>query len=311
MAILSGTGDSYTLSNNDKDTGVGRHNREDLSDFITNISPTETPVLSGMGTVSATAVTHEWLHHSLASVSASNVVVEGNEATFSAPSLIDRLTNICQINEKTVAVTGTQDRVKKAGMGRELAYRVILHTKEIKRDLETAILQNTTATTGSTTVARQFKGIAGWITTNTAATITTAPAADDINSMLQTNWTAGGNPDVLVMNGAMKRKVSAISGLTSSTYTLDWNMDAASKKFSSSIGIWDGDFGMQRTVADRFDTTQTVKALEMDLWKMASLRDLSVTPLAVTGDNTKRLLNCEMTLECRAEEGNSIRTITG
>ena len=63
MAILTGTADVYSMSGA---SGVGRHNREDLSDMITNISPTETPFLSSIGSSKATNVYHEWLTHSLA-----------------------------------------------------------------------------------------------------------------------------------------------------------------------------------------------------------------------------------------------------
>ena len=62
------------------------------------------------------------------------MVVEGNEATLITPTTLTRITNVTQINQKSVAVSGTQDAVDKAGMAKELAYRVILHTKEIKRD---------------------------------------------------------------------------------------------------------------------------------------------------------------------------------
>lgn len=306
MALLTGSGDSYTLSGG---VGKGRHFREDLADFITNISPTETPMLSGIGKVKAKGVTHEWLTHSLAAAAADNVVVEGNDiSSFSTPTTLTRVTNVCQINQKNVAISGTVDAVDKAGMGRELAYRVMLHTKEIKRDIETAILQNTQSVTGSTTVARRANGVAGFVTTNTT-TITTALTASDINAILQDCWDEGGDPNVLIGNGLTKRLVSGLAGSTSTSY--QWNMEADQKKFATSVDIWDGDFGVQRIIPDRFDATDTVKAIQMDLWKWAELRPLKVEPLAKTGDADKRLLTCEATLECRAENANGILTHAG
>lgn len=307
MALLTNAGESYTLSGNlGSRAGIGRQNREDLADFITNISPTECPFTSGIGRTEATAVTHEWLTHSLAAAAAGNVVVEGNEATLLTPTTLTRVTNVCQINQKAVAVSGTQDRVRKAGMAKELAYRVVLHTKEIKRDIEVAALQNTAAVTGDTTTARQMKGVVGFITTNTAATITTSVSSDDINSMLQECWDEGGNPDTLMVNGTKKRQVSAIAGVTTSNY--EWNMEASAKKFQTAVDVWDGDFGVQRIIANRFDNTLTVKALEMSTWKLAVLRPLAIEELAKTGDTTKRMLTSELTLECRAENANGIRT---
>ncbi len=42
--------------------------REDLSDVIYNISPTDTPIMSSIGKTKATGVYHEWQTDSLAAV---------------------------------------------------------------------------------------------------------------------------------------------------------------------------------------------------------------------------------------------------
>ena len=306
MALLTGAGESYTLSGA---AGVGLHNREDLSDFITNISPTETPFFSGIGRTKATAVVHEWLTHTLASAAATNVVVEGNEASLITPTTLTRVTNSCQINQKAVAVSGTQDAVNKAGMTKELAYRVVLHGKEIKRDLETALLQNTVAVTGSTTVARRCNGVTGFVTTNTT-TITTALTIADVNGILEDCWDEGGDPDILMGNGNTKRLLSALAHSVTGT-NISWDVSSASKQLVSAIDIWYGDFGVQKIVPNRFDATLTVKALQMDYWKLAELRPMSITQLAKTGDTEKRMLNSECTLECRAENANGILTHAG
>jgi Family of unknown function (DUF5309) len=298
MALLSGAGQSYYLGGA---TSVGRHNREDLQDFITNISPTETPFLSGIGQVDCKAVLHEFLTHSLAAASAANVVVEGNESAYSSPTQLTRNSNWTQINEKTVAVSGTQDAVNKAGMGRELAYRVLLHTKEIKRDMEAAALQNTAgdSTAGDATTARRIKGFEEWVTTNTS-TVTTAPTQAAINAELQNVWSAGGNPDTLVVNGTNKSSISSLTtGVTK-------NLDANDRRLVTAVDVYESDFSIQRVVPDRFDNTQTIKMVESDLWKMAVLRPLRIKPLGDSGDTTKRLLNIEWTLECRQEAGNGM-----
>jgi hypothetical protein len=307
MALLSGGGNAYTLS---AASGVGLHNREDLQDFITNIAPTETPFLSGIGQVDAKAVVHEWLHHTLRAASnttvatTGSVVVEGNEAALTTPTVLTRVVNQTQINSISVGISGTQDKVNKAGMGRELAYRVLLHTKEIKRDMEYAALQNTAGLTGATNVARTITGIAGFVTTNTTTTSATVTQAF-LNSELQDVWTAGGNPDTLICGGAMKRKISALtSGVTK-------NLDANDRRLTTAVDVYESDFSIQRVIPDRFDTTTSVKIIESDLWKMAVLRPMQITPLGKSGDSDKRLLVCEWTLESRQEAGNAILTATG
>ena len=57
-------------------------NREDLSDMIYDISPTQTPFISGISREAADATNHEWQTDSLATaVSDDNAVIEGDDAT--------------------------------------------------------------------------------------------------------------------------------------------------------------------------------------------------------------------------------------
>lgn len=304
MAILSGSGDSYTLSSS---VGRGRHLREDLMDMITNVSPTETPFLSALKTSKATGVYHEWLTHTLAAAAANNVAVEGNVVTFATPSVLTRNFNVTQINQKTVAVTGTQEVVMKAGMKSEMAYRVVNAVKELKKDLEVAMFQNTTATTGSTSAARQLQGVAGLASASVSAATVTAPL---INSMLQTLWGYGTEPEVMYVNGAFKAKLSSFAINTGSNYM--WNAEADQKKYGAVVSVWDGDFGVQRIVAARQMGTQSIACLEMQHWRHAVLRPLKTVDLAIDGDNVKKMVLMESTLEGLATTaGGGYYTFTG
>lgn len=292
MAIQSGTAEVYTMSGA---SGVGLHNREDLMDMITNISPTETPFLSNIGSSKATNVYHEWLTHTLADADTTAVAVEGNVATFATPTTLTRVVNICQINEKTISVSGTQEVVNKAGMKTEMAYRATLAIKELKRDLEKAMFQNTQYITGAIGTARQLNGLAGLVT---ASSVTTAVSAADVNSMLQTLWENGCDPEVMYVNGAKKAELSALAQNTATSYA--WNMESDKKKFATAVDIWAGDFGVQRIVPAHQMGTQSVAACELQHFKHAALRPLKSQDLAKDGDNVKKLINMESTLEARA-----------
>lgn len=292
MAILSGTADVYTMSGA---SGVGLHNREDLADMITNISPTETPFLSNIGKAKATNVYHEWLSHTLADADSTAVVVEGNVAAYATPTTLTRNVNICQINEKTVAVSGTQEAVNKAGMRSEMAYRITMAIKEIKRDLEKAMFQNTQSVTGATDTARALNGLDGLCTgVSTNATVTAAL----INTRLQTLWENGCDPEVMYVNGKRKQTISGLAQNTTTSYA--WNMEADKKRFSTAVDIWAGDFGVQRVVAAHQMGTQSNALCELQHFKHASLRPLRTMDLAKTGDNVNKLVNVESTLEARA-----------
>ena len=60
-------------------TAIGQ--REDLSNVIYDISPTDTPIMSSIGKSKATAVYHEWQTDSLAAATTNTAAVEGDDAT--------------------------------------------------------------------------------------------------------------------------------------------------------------------------------------------------------------------------------------
>ncbi len=111
-------------------------NREDLSDMIYRIDPTDTPFMSGAAKEKATAVLHEWQTQALAAA-ASNAQLEGDDPTTNAATVTVRLTARCQISYKVARVSGTQQAVDHAGRDNELAYQEMLKGLELKRDMET------------------------------------------------------------------------------------------------------------------------------------------------------------------------------
>ncbi len=74
--------------------------REDLSDVIYNISPTDTPFLSSAAKTQATAVLHEWQTDSLAAAVTNNAVIEGDEATADAVTATTRFTGAIRWSQK-------------------------------------------------------------------------------------------------------------------------------------------------------------------------------------------------------------------
>ena len=127
--------------------------REDLADIIYNISPTDTPFMSGVGKNKATNTLHQWQTDTLSAVAA-NAKVEG--ATISYPTLTSttKVGNYTQISTKACQVSATDDAVLAAGRSSELAYQVAKAAKELKRDMENALLSNVAAATGDATTAR-------------------------------------------------------------------------------------------------------------------------------------------------------------
>lgn len=288
-------------------------NREDLSDDIYRIDPTDTPFMSGVSKTKADAVNHEWQTQALASVDTANAVLEGDDATTDATTVTVRLGNIAQISDKVARVTGTQQAVEHAGRDDELAYQEMLKGMELKRDQESILVgTNQAKVTGDSTTARKTASILSWIKTNTskgtaggAADPTTADGAGTrtdgtqiaftetrLKTVLSAIWVSGGKPD-MIFTGAFNKQ--AFSTFTGRATVME---DAKSKKIVASVKYYESDFGDLTVVANRFQRTRDVLVLEMDKWELAFLngRKLVSVPLAVTGDSRRKQIISEYAL---------------
>lgn len=293
-------------------------NREDLADVIYNISPVDVPFMGSVGKSTATAVLHEWQSDALATA-ANNAVLEGDDITNSYTFLpvvpTVRLGNRCQISRKDVVVSGTQDAVDKAGRRKEMVYQMMKRARELRRDMELTLTQNQAPVVGNSSTARQLRPLCGWYGTNTnrgasGANGTGSAAATDgtqrpltesmVKSMLQSCWTAGGTPD-LIMSGPFNKTV--ISTFTGNNTRMQ---DVSDGTLTAAIDVYESDFGTHRVVANRFSRDRDLHVLSTDLWGIAYLRPITTIDLAKTGDNEKGQLIAEYTLEARNEAGSGI-----
>ncbi|MDE2441868.1 MAG: DUF5309 domain-containing protein [Betaproteobacteria bacterium] len=280
-------------------------NREDLSDAIYRISPTATPTLSRAAKTKATNTLHEWQVQELAAA-ASNKQAEGDDASAKSVTPTVRLTNRTQISTKTVIVSGSQQAMNSAGRKDELAYQLALASAEIKRDMETDLTQlDVTATS-----PRQSRGLRGWVvdnvnrnggtlasyTGNTGYTAGTQRAFTEaqIKDVLQQCYTAGGEPDMIMLPPAAKQTFSSFSG---NATRMDKSEDA---KLYAAVDFYVSDFGTIEAVPNRFMASRDVFLLQSDKLAIAYLRPFFTKELAPTGDAEKREIIVEYTLECRA-----------
>ncbi len=280
-------------------------NREDLLNIIVNITPTETPMLSGFGKGKAVATTHEWLQDSLASAAQGNVV-EGSDASAGTMTARTRVSNHTQINRKVWQVSDTMEVIDKAGVsGSEYSYQLSKALKEIARDVEYSIV-NGTGNAGDASTAREVKGVDAFIATNTSTAGSPRALTEAIyNDLLQDVYEAGGNPDVSYCAGFQKRK---ISGFTASQTR---NIEASNKRLIASIDVYESDFGLQKVVLDRHHVAGNVSCLEKSKWKIAMLRPVKAVELSKAGSSRKGMCEMEWTLEALHEASSgSIRNLS-
>ena len=306
MAIVTNTFQTFTA--------IG--NREDLSDIIYNISPTDTPLLSSIGKEKAEGTLHEWQTDALAAA-ATNAQVEGDEIAFTAVVPTSRINNRTQISRKSVIVSGTQDTVNTAGRNQELAYQISKNAKELKRDMELVLCNNQSAAVGGAAAARTSSGLASWIQTNISAIgANGAVGGVDTPGILRTNgaqrafteaqlkgvaastWNSGGDPSMIMLGSFNKQKLSGFTGGSTKMTQAD------DKKLVAAIDIYESDFGSMTVVPNRFSRSRDVFVLQPDMWAVAYLRDFQMIDLAKTGDAEKKAMLAEYTLVAKNEAAN-------
>jgi hypothetical protein len=293
-------------------------NREDLSDVIYSISPTDTPIMSSIGKTKATAVYHEWQTDSLAANTTANALVEGATASDITVSPTTRLGNYTQIVGKTVMVSGTLEAVDRAGRKSEKAYQLAKVSSEIKRDMETIITANQGQSAGNASTARTLGALLSYIKSNTSKNGSSVTGVDPVTvgvstrtdgttrtfteAMLKTViasvFTNGGTPSTLFVSPTQKQVVSGFTGLAAQRYQVPTSGQAT---ILAGADLYQSDFGVLSIVPDRFMRTRDALILDPEYAALAYLRPFQTNELARVGDAEKTQILAEFTLEVRNE----------
>jgi hypothetical protein len=300
-------------------------NREDLSDVIYNISPTDTPFMSSVGKTKATAVYHEWQTDALAAAVGNNAAVEGADATSLTVTPTARVGNRTQISTKTVQIAGTEEKINKAGRKSEKAYQLAKASSELKRDMEKTLLSNNVAAAGNSTTARTLGGLQAWLNTNavlgsggtagSGGTTARASGTDAafteamLKSAVKQAFVQGGNPTVLMVTPTQKQVVSGFAGIAAQRYEAPSN---APTTIVGAADVYLSDFGTLSVVPNRFmtgdsgDGGEVAFVLDPEYAAVAYLRPFQTNELAKTGDSEKTQLLVEYTLEVKNEKAHAI-----
>jgi hypothetical protein len=296
-------------------------NREELDNFVSMITPTDTPIYSMAGKEKAESKHPEWEYEDLDTPGA-NAQPEGNEFSFDAVTAPTRVGARTQIFTKTFIFSGTQQAVSNAGNVEKRAHELMKKGKALRKDMEFAIVTNTASTN---TDPRMLGGLPSWLATNvsrgsggsnggfsgadTVAETTgtqrawTKAQTDDI---LQSVYQNGGDVTTVIVSPYNKRVFA--------TFMSDANVAefkyAAGKGTNTIIGtadIYEGPMGTVKVQANRvMSTSATARRayfLDPSLVKWLSLRPIQEKPVAVTGDAEKGVLLGEGTLKIVNEKG--------
>ena len=293
--------------------------KEDVSDEIYNISPKTTPFMANAGKGDASQSLFEWQIDQLASPDGNNAQLEGDDLV-AVDSVVPttRIGNYCQISRKSAATSGTNEAAQKYGRGSELAYDMAKKAAELKRDVETIILQNQAAAAGADNVTpRKTGALLAFIKSNVDfgagganpvwTNIPTATRTDGtlrsfteviLKAVMLKCYNSGAEPDTLMLPPAVKQTFSGFTGVATKTIQ-QTAVEAAA--IIGAVDFYVSDFGTLAVVVNRFMRVRDGLFLDFNFIKVAYLRPFFTKPLAHTGDAEKRLLLGEYGLQISNE----------
>jgi hypothetical protein len=297
-------------------------NREDLTDMIYRISPTEVPFTSSAARSKATNTKHEWQTDKIDAAVATNQRAEGDAASNTTVTPTTRVLNYCEIGRYDFEISGTAQTVNQAGR-KEMAFQLVKYGLRLKRDMESALSGANGFVSGATGTARVSASLESWLSTNwttqcaspTSAastgyitgTGTTAPVdATTVVTVTEANvkaiiaqcWQQGGEPDTILVGKYNKVKVSGFSGILANNI---FQQAGGQAKIVAAADAYVSDFGTLKVIPSRFNRDRTLCILDMNYWAVAYLRPFQSTELAIRGDSSERMILAEYTLESRNE----------
>lgn len=314
MALISGTATRYTINQ-----GI----RESLHDAIYNISPEDTPFMSGAGRGPRAKQTfEEWQIDSLEAPDGNNAHLEGDEASFVTPADTVRVGNVCQISRKTLILSDTLEVVNKAGRRSELAYQLAKKGAALKIDQETIFLRAQGGDLGAEGTPRRLASLNAWVKTNTdhagdgadpvyTSGLPTAARTDGtprpvtetiVQNVIQQGWTNGAKFRTLLAGAFVKTQISKFEGIAQRNFDLS-NVSPRPTAIIAAADVYVSDFGVMRVIPSRFQRPRDLWFIDWEMVEVMYLRPHQTSVLAKTGDSHKRLMVVEYTLKVRNEAG--------
>lgn len=299
-------------------------NREELSNMVDMITPSDTPIYTLAGKEKASSKHPEWEYEDL-DTPGDNAQPEGNEYSFDSVAPPTRVGNYTQIFTKTFRFSGTQQAVDNAGNAEKRAHELMKKGKALRKDIEYSIIDNTASTN---TDPRRSGGLPTWLTTNDSRNsgteggfsggVTVAETTGTLrawskaltDSVLQKIYDSGGDVTTVVCSSYNKGVFATFmsdSNVASFRY-------AAGKGTNTIVGtadIYESPWGAVKVMADRVmggsaGLARRVFALDPGRIKWMTLRPIQEDKVAKTGDAENGVLIHEGCLKVTNEAAHGV-----
>lgn len=281
--------------------------KEDVSNVISNISPTKTPFTSQIGSESVHNILFQWQEDSLADPRA-NAELEGFDANDATLTPTVMRNNTTQIMQKTIKVSGSVDSIDRYGRAKETAYQLAKASAELKRDFEYATVgTKQVQVNGDSATARQFAGVQAQIDpsmiTKTGATGTAMTEAKLLTA-LQGLYAAGVDPEVIMVTPDDSLTVANFAAASGRNRQI--NNGSSDRKIVNAIDLYVSPFGEVKVQLNRWLAAGDTLIYSPDMWKKIVFRNWFRETLAKTGDSTKQMIVGEFSLKHRNFKGSAL-----
>lgn len=192
-------------------------------------------------------------------------------------------------------------------------------------DIEKALFDNNARVAGNSTTARELAGAPAWIITNVdkqsgnsgadptgdgtdARTDDGTPTAftqTKFDTVMQSIWEEGGNPDTVYLSAFQMNKALGFTGMNNQRATIGASVGGTNAVVNA-VDVYVTPWGTVNFVPSRQNRSRDVFICQDDMWSVAVLRNTKNMELAKTSDSTRRAIVTELTLVANNEKSSGI-----
>ncbi len=187
--------------------------------------------------------------------------------------------NYTQIFSDDVKVTRTANKISQYGISEEFDYQAAKRVPELCRLIEKAFFRGQRKA-GSATTPRASGGLETFITDNTANLSSAALTQKNLEDQIQAAWEDGGQPDLIMCNAWVKRKISGF-------YSASVRTTRDEKRGGVTIDEIDTEFGTLGILMSRWCPSSKLYIVESQYVGFVPFDAFFQEELAQTGDSVK------------------------
>ncbi len=217
---------------------------------------------------------------------------EGADPSDDTSTTRARLDNFTQIIERNVTVTGTKNATRNTGHSgvNETDHQVTQRLAEMLREYEYSLIRGRRLTTTINGQARRT--MAGFVPSITQITSLGPITSSGLDNLLETVWTQGGNPDLILVNAGNKRVINTFPGAAV-------RQNQAERVFIRQVNVYEGFKDQQAVMQNRYADPQKVAVGQANMVRTVPMvgRSFFADTLGKTGDKRQVQVIGEVTNE--------------